>query len=158
MTLWEIDNAIAALVDPDTGELQDYEAFEALSMEREKKIENMVLVMKNAKATSAALKAEIDNLTARRKAAERTVARMKDYIEQALAGQKFETPRCVISYRKSTAVETDLEFTAWARDYCSDILLEQAPKVDLVALKERLNGGMDCPYARIVERQNIQVK
>ena len=42
MKLYEIDDAMAALIDPDTGELKDYEAFAALNMERERKIEGMV--------------------------------------------------------------------------------------------------------------------
>ena len=43
MTIYEIDNRIAELVDPETGELLDYEAFAELQMEREAKIENMAL-------------------------------------------------------------------------------------------------------------------
>ena len=38
MTLYEIDSAIQALVDPESGELMDYDAFAALQMEREVKL------------------------------------------------------------------------------------------------------------------------
>lgn len=158
MTLYDIDQAIAALVDPETGELMDYEAFDALSMERDRKLENMALVLKNAKASSVMLKAEIDALTSRKRVADNTVKRMKEYLDQALGGEKFESARCAISYRKSEATEVDTEFVAWARKNCADVLIEQAPSVDKTSLKEKLRDGMDCPYARIVENRNIQVR
>ena len=158
MTLWEIDGAIAALVDNETGEIQDYDAFMELSMAREQKIENMALVFKNAKVMSAAIEVEIKAMKARKKVADNTIARMAKYIEQALGGEKFASPRCSISYLKSKATETDLEFVEWAREYCPEVLIEQAPKLDLVAIKEKLNDGMECPYARIVEKQNVQVR
>lgn len=41
MTLYEINEAMLALVDPETGELMDYEAFSALNMAREEKLENI---------------------------------------------------------------------------------------------------------------------
>ena len=41
MTIYEIDDALLSLVDGETGELLDFEEFERLSMERDKKIEGM---------------------------------------------------------------------------------------------------------------------
>ena len=38
MTLYEIDQAIQGLVDPETGELMDYEAFAALQMDRDARL------------------------------------------------------------------------------------------------------------------------
>ena len=42
LSLYHIDQALEALIDPETGELLDYDAFEQLQMDREHKIENMV--------------------------------------------------------------------------------------------------------------------
>lgn len=47
MTIYEIDARMAGLIDPETGELLDYEAFASLQMEREAKIENMALWYKD---------------------------------------------------------------------------------------------------------------
>ena len=38
MTLYDIDESIAALIDPDTGEITDYAALDALQMERSEKV------------------------------------------------------------------------------------------------------------------------
>ena len=50
MTLYEIDSRLEALVDPETGEIADFETFEALDMERNRKLENMACWIKNMKA------------------------------------------------------------------------------------------------------------
>ena len=158
MNIYEIDQAILGLLDPETGEIRDYEAFSELKMAREEKIENAALLLKNKLAEAAAIKAEIDNLTARKRVAENTAKRLKEYLAMALAGEKFSTPRCSISYRKSSGVETDVEMVEWARENLAEIVIEQAPKLDLVGLKKMLQEGMECPFARITERTNIQVK
>ena len=37
MNIYEIDNAMFSLIDEETGEIKDYEAFEELQMQREEK-------------------------------------------------------------------------------------------------------------------------
>lgn len=158
MNIWEIDERIYELLDPDTGEISDYEAFCKLNMEREQKIENAALMMKNKLAEAKAIKTEIEVLTKRKRQAERTAERLKWYINQALNGQKFETSRCSVGYRKSKSVGIDAEFIAWAKFNRPELLIEQMPDIDRDELKRLLNEGMECPYARIEEKQNIQIK
>ena len=88
MTLYEIDQKIQSLVDPETGELLDYEAFSQLQMDREQKIENMALWVKDLAAGAKAIKEEEDNLKERRKAMENKVERLKTYLSIALDGEK----------------------------------------------------------------------
>ena len=158
MKLYEIDAAIAALADPETGEIMDFDAFMELAMVRDQKIESMALILKNAQATSAAIGAEVDKLTARKKVADNNAKRLKEYISKALCGEKFETPRVKISYRMSKSTEMDAEFTDWARENCPEVLIEQPPKVDTTGLKAMLLDGLNCPYARVVDKSNIQIK
>ena len=80
MTLYEIDQAIQGLVDPETGELMDYEAFAALQMDRDAKIENMALWYKDLMADAKAIKEEADTLNERRKALENKAERLKSYL------------------------------------------------------------------------------
>ena len=158
MKLYEIDAAIAALADPETGEIMDFQAFMELAMARDQKIENMALVLKNALAASVGIKAEIDKLTERKRVADNNAKRLKEYISKALCGEKFETPRVKISYRTSKATEMDVEFVDWARENCPEVLIEQSPKVDTAGLKTLIQEGLNCPYARIVDKSNIQIK
>ena len=158
MTIYDIDSAIAALVDPETGELGDYEAFQKLQLAREAKIENLALLYKETKATAEAIKAETEKLIQRRRVLENNARRMQDYLAQALGGEKFASPRCAVNYRKSEATETDPEFTDWARENRPELLIEQQPKVDTAQLKRELKDGLVCDHARLVERQNVQVR
>ena len=44
MNIYEIDNAMFSLIDEETGEIKDYEAFEELQMQREEKSKYSVMV------------------------------------------------------------------------------------------------------------------
>ena len=59
----EIENLIASGIDPETGEWTlDESAIEALQMEREQKIENVILYFKDLTAEIRAIEIEISNL------------------------------------------------------------------------------------------------
>lgn len=58
MKLYEIDEEILACVDSESGEILDVERFAALQMERDTKIENVALWIKNLKSDLVALEAE----------------------------------------------------------------------------------------------------
>lgn len=77
MTIYEIDARMAGLIDPETGELLDYEAFASLQMEREAKIENMALWYKDLTAEAKAIREEEKALAERRKSAENKAERLK---------------------------------------------------------------------------------
>lgn len=158
MTIYDIDSAIAALVDPETGELGDYEAFQRLQLAREAKIENLALLYKETRATAEAIKAEADRLVQRRRVLEHNMRRMQEYLALVLDGEKFASPRCAVSYRRSEATETDPEFIDWAREHRPELLMEQSPKIDTAQLKRELKDGLVCDHARLVERQNVQVR
>ena len=158
MTIYDIDSAIAALVDPETGELGDYEAFQRLQLAREAKIENLALLYKETRATAEAIKAEADRLIQRRRVLEHNMRRMQEYLALVLDGEKFSSPRCTVSYRWSEGTETDPEFVDWAREHRPELLMEQQPKIDTQQLKRELKDGLVCDYARLEERQNVQVR
>ena len=158
MTIYEIDQAIQGLVDPETGELGDWDAFNALRMARDQKVENLALLYKETAATAAAIKEEIARLTERKRVLEKNMDRMKQYLQLVLEGEKFTTPRCAVTYRWSQATETAPEFRDWAREHRPDLLIEQEPKIDVLALKKELADGLVCEYARIVRKQSVQVK
>ena len=71
LSLYHIDQALEALIDPETGELLDYDAFEQLQMDREHKIENMVCWSKSLDAEAKAIRDEEKELAERRRTMER---------------------------------------------------------------------------------------
>ena len=98
MTLYEIDNAILACVDRETGEIIDPEALDALQMEREKKLEGVALWVKDLKAEAEAIGNEVKALTARKKAAENKAERLKAWLAGALEGEILKTSKVRVSY------------------------------------------------------------
>ena len=104
MNIYEINEAILQCVDPETGEVDDH-ALIALQIMRDAKIENVALWIKNLKSDISDLKVEEKTLAERRRRKENKVERLRKYLEFALAGQRFETPKCVVSFRKSHKVE-----------------------------------------------------
>ena len=156
MTIYEIDDAIRALVDED-GEIGDYEAFEALQMERDAKIENTGLWIKELLAEAEAIKKERDVLKEREDAAKRKAERLKELLGYALGGEKFKTARLSISWRESEAVEITPECAAWCMEH-GEYLREKPPEIDKAAIKNALKQGGTVYGANLVKRQNIQIK
>ena len=163
MTLYEIDKNIEALVnavDPETGEITvDNDALDALLMERDAKLENIACYIKNLVAEAKAIKEEETALSARRKTTEKKAERLKDYLTYALQGEKFQTAKCAVSFRKSSAVEVDDCFVEWAHTSGNEELLRyKEPEVNKTAVKERLAGGEEFDFARLVQNVSILVK
>ena len=161
MKLYEIDQEIEALIDPETGELVDENAFETLQMARQDKIENLVLWLKNLTAEAKAVKEEADILLDRQRKLVQQAERLKDYIRVILDGEKFKTPRCSVSYRASESVEIEdsAALLKWAEsNHFDDCIRYKTPEISKTAVKERLKSGQAVPGARICKNRNLVVK
>lgn len=158
MTLYEIDQRISELADPETGELMDYEAFAELQMERNMKIEGIACWVKNLSADVAGYEAEIETLTKRKEKAKATIEKLKGYLMQALNGEKFSTTKCVVSFWRSKKCVPDTRFVQWAQENDRDDLLNyKEPTVSLTKVKEAVGNGENVP-AKIVESISVVVK
>lgn len=161
MNLYEIDAAITALVDPETGEIVDFEQLEALSMARDAKIENVACWYKNLTAESLAIRSEEKNLAERRQSLERKADSLKKYLGNALDGEKFSTAKCAVSFRRTTSVSiNDTESViAWAeKSGHGDCVKYREPDVDKTALAKVLKTGESVPGAEIVSGLSVGVK
>lgn len=162
MKLYEINSELENLIDTETGEIADVAFFEQLSMERTAKIEGIALFIKNLDSDATALKAEETALSERRKAAENTAARLKAFLTSMLPdGEKFETPRVKLSWRKSKSVRVlipESDFIEWAKAVNPALLSFGEPTISKTAIKEALESGADITAATIVESNNLQIK
>lgn len=163
MRIYEIDNEIQRLVteavDPETGELKlDYEALDALQMERDRKVENLALLVKNRTADIEAYAGEINRLTERRKAAEKEVARMREYLQYVLGNTKFETPKVAVSFRKSQKVALEPDFLSWAWRTDQSLLRMKDPEPNKTEIKKRLADGEEIPFASLEENYTMTIK
>lgn len=155
MTLYEIDKRIVDLIDDETGEIIDsnLNTFDELMMERNNKIENVALWIKNLRADVEAYKAEAQAFTDRKKTAERKIESLTRLLEITLRGQKFKTDRVQISYRKSDNVRIDKD-----AKLPDEYLRFREPEPDKAALKKALKDGVEIEGAWLEEKLNMQVK
>ena len=153
MNLYQINTALMSLIDPETGEIMNDEAFEALQMEQTEKRENIALWIKNLTAEAAALKAEKQAFAERQAAAERKAERLRDYLSRDLAGQTFSSPRVICSFRRSESVKiTDIK--ALPAEY----LKQAEPTADKAAIKAAIKAGEQISGAEIETSYNIMIK
>ena len=152
-TLYEIENEILALIDPETGEITDFEAFEKLQLDREQKLENAALLIKNCEADIAAYKAEQAVFDKKIDRAKRTLESVKKYLSEALGGENFKTSKVTCSFRKSPSVEI-LD----AKMIPQEFLRVKEPEPNKEAIKMALKSGFDVMGARLVIKQSMSVK
>ena len=152
MTLYEIDERILELIDPETGEVADVETFDQLQMERTAKLEAVALAYKNYRAEAEALAVQEKAFGERKRRAANKAEYYKMLLERGTAGEKFSTALVEISYRKSTEVVVDDMFALPFIYVTNDI------KPDKVAIKEALKRGETVVGAHLTDKKNIQIK
>ena len=153
MNLYEVNNAIMDCVDMETGEIIDIDRLDCLQIERSEKIENIACWIKNLKSDAEQLKVESDNLLQRRRVAENKAESLKTYLQKALEGEKFKTPKVAISYRKTKSVDVNdiSQLPEWALKF-SD------PVPNKTEIKKKIELGQSVPGAEIKEYQSMIIK
>ena len=156
MNLYDIEYEITNCVDSETGEIIDEKRLDALQMERQKKIENILLWIKNLKSEAGAIREEEKKLADRRQSDEKKAESLTQYVQNVLNGEKFNTSRVVVSYRKSEAVIVDdLQLM---QETCDEYLKYKDPEPDKAKIKAALKDGITVPGCHLEERQNITIK
>ena len=154
MKLYEIDNAILECIDLETGEVIDAEKLSELQMERETKLENVALWIKDLKAEITALKAEKEAFAEREKQAKTKLEGLEKWLAFALNGEKFSTSKVAVSFRKSEAVDVQNE-EILPKKYFNK---KTTYTVNKTAIKEAIKAGLKVKGAELIENMNLQVK
>lgn len=161
MTLYEIDAAMYELIDPETGELRDYEAFAALNMAREAKIENTACWYKDMIGDAEKLGKEIETLRERKRTLEARAARMKEYLSLTLCGEKFTSSRCNISFRKSSSLEVPDPYAAakWLEENGFDDMVSYSePTIAKTEVRKLTAQGLDVPGVELKDKISAIIK
>ena len=161
MNLFEIDHAIEACVklssgdyvDTETGEIIDVAAIGQLEMDRDWKIRNIACWIRNLDSDEKALTEQIKVFTARRDAAKNKRESLKSYLAAFMAGKKWQNSEVAISWRKSESVEVSN-----VKELPEEYLKYKDPEPDKVKLKADLKAGAEIDGARLVTKENIQIK
>ena len=161
MTLYQINELLErcvmvnddAAVDTETGEVIDASALDALTMERDEKIEGIALWHKNLVAEAEAVSKEVKRLQARQKAATAKADSLKGYLGYVLNGERFSTPKVAITFRKSEVLSVAAD-----ADVPDVFLSVPQPVVDKNGLKKFIKEGYFVKGVELIERQNVQIK
>lgn len=167
MTLYDIDNRILEIiergfiVDEETGEIIDAHdevnaKLEELEFDRTAKIENIALYIKNMESLIVSLKAEEKALADRRRAREKRIENLKNYLASSMVVANengIETSKVCISFRKSESVVVNEEILD--RKYFNE-KVSYTP--DKTAIKKAIKDGATIDGAYIETKQNLQIK
>lgn len=152
-TLYEIDRRILALVDEETGEITDFEQLDKLQLERDEKIENIALWIKNLKSDEESYKTEKQSFEDRQRQAKQKRESLERYLTAVLNGEKFKTAKVECSFRKSQRIEVD-DISSLPDEF----LKYKDPEADKTAIKEAIKEGKEIAGARVVIALNLQIK
>lgn len=161
MKLYEIANEFMSFMDDIENGLIPEDAIndtlESIELDFSDKVDNIACLIKSMNAECEAIKEEEENLAMRRKTKEKRTENLKNYLSNMmlLVGKdKFESPRNMITFRKSVSVNIEDEKTI-----DSKYIIEKTERtVDKKGILEALKNGEDIKGARLVEKQNIQLK
>ena len=139
------------------------DTLESITSLIEEKADNIACIIKNITAEIGAIKAEEQNLAARRKTKENQIERLKTYLSETLLQSgytKVETARNKISFRKSESVTVadEAKFIEWAAKYNDELLTYKEPSINKTAIKKALSDGVELDGVELTSKQNIQIK
>ena len=153
MKLYEIDQAIMDCIDMETGEIINEELLNDLQMERDTKIENVALWIKELKAEAEALKAEKMAFAERQKVAENKMESLKKWLAYTLNGEKFKTVRASVTFRTTDKVEV-----ADIYKLDENYLRYKEPEADKDAIKKAIKAGQEVAGAVLVPSTSVIIK
>ena len=155
-TLYELVKEIEDfqfVIDEETGEILNFDELDALQLEKNTKVENICLLIKNLRSDAEAYKNEKNSFEQKRKQAENKADRLTAYVQYILAGDKFKSSKVSVSYRKSEKIICpDL------LEVEPDYLRYKEPELDKKKIKDAIKAGVEVKGCQLVERQNVQIK
>ncbi len=167
-TLYEIQESYEAFIrgieDGEIPEEAIKDTLDSLNQEFTEKADNIACAIKNESAAANAIKAEIDQLTERKKRHEHTVQKLKTYLMNAMISlnqSKIETPRCRLSIRNnapSVECEDEKRFIEFALKKHPELLNIKDPEISKTQVKLALSSGQQLPYCRLTAKQSLQIK
>lgn len=150
MTLFEIQSEIAKLLDLETGEILDIEAYKNLQMSETQKIENWIGFLKNTASDIEQLKAAEQTFKKRRTVLENRLKRSEQQFRYLTGEQAFSGVTGQVSYHESERVITT--------DKLAKKYMRVKYEADKLLLKELLNKGQKIRGASLERVKNLKIK
>ena len=155
-----LENEMEDCCDQETGEIKDEEAWarlDKLLIEREEKIKQLGLWLRDEKAFVEQMKEQKRDLTARIEAHEKKTENIREYIRQQMSifgDRKLEYPNVVVRIGKSRSVEITDE-TAIPEKYIRTKTYTEPMKTEI---KKAIENGEEVKGAKLIETERVQVR
>jgi hypothetical protein len=160
LSLYAIDNELEALlnasIDRETGEVlgEAIDAIEALEMARDEKALAVAAYIVGQRAEAEAVKAQAKHLAERAAKHSRHADALEGYLRAHIPeGHKLRDDRVEIGWRRSEAVEVDVEPLNLPLEFCRVTYAAAKPEI-----KAALKAGQDVHGCRLVQRVSLQVR
>jgi hypothetical protein len=166
-SLYSIDEAIRAVLecadlDGTDEDIDISKLLDELEMQREAKLENVLLYIKSRVALGKAIREEEKELANRRKVIEAQVESLKSYVSNSILShgdKSFESARVKATFRASTATVCLLSDKPTDKDCPPEFLREKITREpNKEAIKAALEEGKEVAGWALEKRQNIQIK
>lgn len=136
------------------------DTMEGIEGELEIKAESYAKVMRNLEADILGIDAEVERLSARKKAIKNNIARMKEALQLAMektGKTKFKTELFSFGIQKSApAVIVDEQYI---ENIPERFLKYSEPTINKTAIKEAINAGEDLDgIAHLEQKQSLRIK
>lgn len=151
------DETTGDMIDTETGEVFDPEAFEKLEGEFEQKCLDLARWVKNLDAERGAVYDEARKLTKRKQALDRKIDSIKSYLSFVLDGRSMKDANTELKFRKSVSTEVDIK-KLMAYDGADNYLTYKEPIANKTEIAKALKEGKDIPGCSLVENLNLQIK
>lgn len=147
--LYKIANDFAKLTDSDMDPEMIADTLDGIEWELEAKVEQILAACKNEQAYAETLKEESKNLAERAKATENRVTRMMEYVAKSLKTAGKKSLKAGLHQVTIRAPSKSVEITDAAALPAEYVEYETTIKADKLAIKHKLDAGIDIPGARI---------
>lgn len=162
MKLYEIDQQLESLIDSaislETGEIINetlYNDILSLQLEKDAKIENLGLWVKNLESDAEQLKAEAKAFSERAKKAQNKADSLRGFLEKYLAGEKYTSTKVAINFRKTKSIECNLDDIT---SLPAQFLRYGEPTLNKTECKKFIEQGGTLNGIELVEKQSMTIK
>lgn len=135
------------------------DTLEGLGGDLQEKSVNVAKFFRNLESMAVQIKLAEDQMAARRKAIEKRITRLKEYLKTQMerAGiSKIECPYFVISIKQNPASVQILDETLIPRDYFKEIPVSYV--LDKILCKAAMNDGYEIPGCYLSHGTRLEIK
>ena len=155
-------NQVMDLIDDPDANLEVLESvLQEIEGEFDQKIEGCVMMVKNMEAETVGIKAEIDRLSARKKALDNRIDGLKGYMLMQmtlLAKDKIKTPDGLFTVARQKSPASVVVHNANEITDKFFVIIPEQKQIDKLNIKDALVGGEEVPGCELQQGYHLRIR